>query len=416
MKLETKFDPAKGELLVLPGNTVIPVDAFKNRDDITSATLPEGLEEIQSNAFAYCLKLRSVNLPTSLLTIGKEAFFANFELEELHIPENVVSIGDYAFQYNRNLQSVTIGNSVTTIGKRAFSNSWILNDLTLGDSITSIGEKAFYGSPKLSYLKIPDSVTRIEDDAFVGTGIKMVTLPKHFEDNPPTQAFEPGTTFNYQNQSEHTFGNLDNNGWQFGLFSGTWSDGDDQLEIARETVDISWKIGVNQKVNTMNGNDLLVLGGMTQPALINSGNLRMERGNDQLSLSVDENPVALHNMGMINMGKGKDRIDLITGMITGDGKIKMGANNDFFHGFGDQKIISGGKGIDQLILPDGSYNISRRGKKIHLTDGSYTTKVFGFEYIGGLEDNASDLISVDGIEDLNNLIIDEFKIANADNL
>ena len=81
MTLNIRFDPNLGLLEVLPGSLIIPVGSFKQRDDIRTATFPEDIESIDSNAFAYCSNLKTLNLPDSLSTIGKEAFIANFSLE-----------------------------------------------------------------------------------------------------------------------------------------------------------------------------------------------------------------------------------------------------------------------------------------------------------------------------------------------
>ena len=60
----------------------------------------------------------------------------------------------------------------------------------------------------------------------------------------------------------------------------------------------------------------------------------MNRGKDRLSFSVNGHATALVNEGTINMGKGRDQIDLVTGLLAGEGKIKLCPGNDLFSGFG----------------------------------------------------------------------------------
>ena len=194
-------------------------------------------------------------------------------MQRLVVPNGVVSIGDYAFQYGRSLQSVHIGEAVTSIGKRSFSNGWVLSDLQLGDLLTTIGEKAFYRSPQLREVSIPDSVIRIGHDAFAGTGITTVVLPSHFSDNPPTEAFEPGTVFSYRNEESIDSGELTNSGWQSQSNSGLWTKEADRLDSSEAGQTISWTIADQQKVDTQQGGDSLIVEGANRPALTNAGSL-----------------------------------------------------------------------------------------------------------------------------------------------
>ena len=50
----------------------------------------------------------------------------------------------------------------------------------------------------------------------------------------------------------------------------------------------------------------------------------MNRGKDRLSFSVNGHATELVNEGTINMGKGCDQIDLVTGLLAGKTKIKLG--------------------------------------------------------------------------------------------
>ena len=411
MTLNIRFDPNLGLLEVLPGSLIIPAGSFKRRDDIQTVTLPDDLESIDSNAFAYCSNLKTLNLPNSLSTIGKEAFFANFSLESLVVPDAVVSVGDYAFQYSRSLRSIHIGDAVTSIGKRSFSNGRVLSDLKLGHSLTTIGEKAFYGSPQLSELIIPDSVIRIGDDAFAGTGVTAVVLPNHFSDNPPIEAFEPGTVISYGKKDSIDSGELTTAGWQSQSISGLWTTKDDRLDSSEAVQTISWSIEEKQKVDTLQGSDNLNFEGVNMPALTNAGSLKMNRGKDRLSFSVNGSATALFNEGIINMGKGRDQIDLLTGSLEGEGTIKLGPGNDLFSGFGQQSLLNGGKGHDQLMLPTGRYELLPEGKRWRITRNELTMVIRGIETVGGQQTLEGSLLRIKDLEQSSTLIIDENNIS-----
>lgn len=70
----------------------------ENRMGLESVVIPEGVTDIESNAFSGCPNLISVTLPTSLKTIGYKAFSECQNLTRIHIPSGVVKIGYYAFE------------------------------------------------------------------------------------------------------------------------------------------------------------------------------------------------------------------------------------------------------------------------------------------------------------------------------
>ena len=85
-----------------------------------NTTIPNGIESIGDNAFAYCTLLSSITIPNSVTSIGDDAFSVCNSLTSIVIPNSVTSIGDLAFSSCYSLTSVTIGNGVESIGERAF--------------------------------------------------------------------------------------------------------------------------------------------------------------------------------------------------------------------------------------------------------------------------------------------------------
>jgi len=108
--IETK----SGELLAGCNNTVIPsgitsigVSAFSG-SEITWVVIPEGVINIENEAFQGCNHLSYVDLPYSLTTIGWYAFSGCDSLKSVVIPNNITDIGSGAFWNCRALTSVTI--------------------------------------------------------------------------------------------------------------------------------------------------------------------------------------------------------------------------------------------------------------------------------------------------------------------
>lgn len=72
------------------------------RKDIEGCfVIPDGVETIESYAFAHCLKLTEVVFPSTLYEIKSSAFQGCAQLSKVCIPENVKSIEDNAFNRNK---------------------------------------------------------------------------------------------------------------------------------------------------------------------------------------------------------------------------------------------------------------------------------------------------------------------------
>ena len=166
---------------IRPGMKRIEPFAFCAREDLSSVTLPEGLESIGNAAFWGCGYLVQIEIPNSVTNLGAWAFrdcdklrevkfpvglreipdglfyryynFGEFRLERFVVPEGVERIGKYAFYGNRKLGEVRVPKSVREIGDYAFCNCTSLTNVVFeGESRPQIGEGAFRGCEKLKGL------------------------------------------------------------------------------------------------------------------------------------------------------------------------------------------------------------------------------------------------------------------------
>ena len=142
-------------------------------------TIPQGIAVIGDSAFFACSSLTSVSVPDSVTSIGDEAFAGCSSLTSVSIPDSVTSIGDAAFHSCKSLTSVSIPNSVTSIGDSAFSYCDSLTSVSIPDSVTSIGDCAFGSCTSLTSVSIPDSVTSIGDYAFDNCPNLTLTVPRN---------------------------------------------------------------------------------------------------------------------------------------------------------------------------------------------------------------------------------------------
>ncbi len=146
-------------------------DAF-NMSDITSVTIPEGVEMIGNYAFSMN-NITSLIIPEGVTSIGNYAFDNN-KLTSVIFPNSIESIGEDSF-YNNNLTSVTIPPQVTNIEKWSFHSNE-LTSLTIPIGVKVIGENAF-STNDLTSLTIPKGVTTIEGWAFHNNTLKSVSIP-----------------------------------------------------------------------------------------------------------------------------------------------------------------------------------------------------------------------------------------------
>ena len=106
----------------------------------------------------YCPDRKYVytTLPESIEHIAPFAFYVASNLYKLEMP-NVKTIGENAFVQN-NLESLTLPACLEEIGNEAFSESYDLTSVTIPASVTSIGEEVFSGSRKLSKAVINNAI------------------------------------------------------------------------------------------------------------------------------------------------------------------------------------------------------------------------------------------------------------------
>lgn len=149
---------------------------FNGLNDLKSAEIPEGVEEIGSYTFFNCTSLSEVKLPSTLTTVADNAFYGCGMLSELDIPESVSHIGDEAFA-ECGLKSAAIPEGLERIGRRCFTGCTLLSEVSLPSSLNVIPERAFYRCESLSRIELPENLTYIGKEAFLGNGLKSVKLP-----------------------------------------------------------------------------------------------------------------------------------------------------------------------------------------------------------------------------------------------
>lgn len=138
---------------------------------VTTLTLPDGLEEIGKEAFAYAQNLTKLTLSEGLKKIG-EASFANSPKLNTVVYNTVEAEARSLFTQCTSLEKVTIGPKVLLLPEGIFSGCTALaivkSDERPGNTPLSIGASAFSDCNMLELLKLPANTVEIGREAFKG--------------------------------------------------------------------------------------------------------------------------------------------------------------------------------------------------------------------------------------------------------
>lgn len=156
--------------------------AFDRCASLDSLTIQPGVKSIGSNAFSDCDALTSVTIPGTVETVGYGAFEYCGKLASVVIEDGVTDLGQYAFAYCPVLTDVTLPDSITTMNTACFRADPMLKAFKIPSGVTVLRQYLFYGCTSLGVVTIPATVTEIENGAFYGCTIERVI----FEDFVPT--------------------------------------------------------------------------------------------------------------------------------------------------------------------------------------------------------------------------------------
>jgi hypothetical protein len=168
-------------------------NAFQDCTEVTSVSLPDGLEEIGFDAFWNCSMLTSITIPSTVTTIESYAFEYT-GLTSFTLPNTVTSLGTYVFAgctgltepiYNDKIfayiprdysGTYIVPDGITTINGTAFQNTTNLTGVTLPSSLLVIEGGGAFLSSAITSIVIPNSVTIIDESAFKSSALATITL------------------------------------------------------------------------------------------------------------------------------------------------------------------------------------------------------------------------------------------------
>lgn len=221
------------QVVVPAGVSVIASGAFGEQfldhpaASVTDVVLPEGVERIESRAFAGCKNLRNVTLPNSLRQIESMAFQDCTNLPELTLPADLGcpvqwhwfsqgGISDGAFTGCMNLKQFhiqpgnlyftyknfallreegtvlvcapgaegdyTVPDGVKELGPFALRDNQALTSVTLPNTVRKVGPNVFNGCVSLKEVVLPDSLEEIGDHCFENCqNLRELTIPQEVQ-------------------------------------------------------------------------------------------------------------------------------------------------------------------------------------------------------------------------------------------
>ena len=165
---------------------------FERTNFISSVTIPDSVELIESGVFMRCNALIGVTVSDKnenfeivddvLYNKKEKSVVSCFSTKaNIVIPYGIEKIGNMAFSKCEAILSVNIPDTVTEILPAAFSNCSKLITINIPDSVKKIGEGVFWGCTSLEEISISNSVEVIGNGVFAGCdSLKNVNIP---EDN-----------------------------------------------------------------------------------------------------------------------------------------------------------------------------------------------------------------------------------------
>ena len=164
--VENTYKDGRGVIILAAADSVVVDSAFRNIQNLTSITLPNGVKTLEPSVFRDCSKLEEVTLPATITSLGDYLFSGCTSLEVIDIPENVVEIGDGVFSSCKTLVDVKIPHGVKEVKVSTFQNCTNLTSVTIPETVEKIGDWAFYNCSKLPKINIPNSVVSVGQSAF----------------------------------------------------------------------------------------------------------------------------------------------------------------------------------------------------------------------------------------------------------
>ena len=112
------------------------LEKYTGRD--AHVVIPEGVDTIGNNAFAFCDTLQSLEIPEGVRIVGNCAFLQCFKLKHIQFPDSLNQVDNGAFYGCSGLEEVVFANRTVEIGSGAFYGCSNLKRITMSVSTLKV--------------------------------------------------------------------------------------------------------------------------------------------------------------------------------------------------------------------------------------------------------------------------------------
>ena len=175
--------------VVNKGITYVGTYAFRDCAELTSVSLPAGLEEMGSSVFRYCESLTSITIPAGVTSIGGDFFYGCASLKSVTLPDSLWDAGGCTFMDCASLTSVRLPANLRDIAWWMFKDCTNLTSVTIPRGIVEVKKEAFDGCTSLKNVTFTGSAadwkgvtirpgnTALTSAAIKCTGSTVLTAP-----------------------------------------------------------------------------------------------------------------------------------------------------------------------------------------------------------------------------------------------
>ncbi len=115
--------------------------------------IPEQVTKIERGIFRNCTSLRELTLPEGLKQINKEAFW-NAGIERIDIPKKTTAIGLLAFNSCEQLKTVTIKGAIKQLDS-TFQGCNVLETVIFNAAVKAVKDAPFSYCESLKSINVP---------------------------------------------------------------------------------------------------------------------------------------------------------------------------------------------------------------------------------------------------------------------
>ena len=153
---------------------------------IQQVVLPEGVQQIEEEAFESCQALRRISLPEGLKQIGADAFRCCINLEGMELPASLETLGEHALTDTYGWSPSMNGIQYITVQPE---NPYFYNDAYAFYRRGEHGDTLIKYFGKNETWKIPEEVTEVGPMALRRANLREVTIPETVK-KIPKDAFQ----------------------------------------------------------------------------------------------------------------------------------------------------------------------------------------------------------------------------------